>query len=73
MLLELSGPLFMSYPAMNHIEVKLEQLPEGTHVELRHRAIGLIDQAHRQVITGWKYTLDRVAEDCATNPVRKRS
>jgi hypothetical protein len=57
-LLELSGPLFMSYPALNHIEVKLEQRPEGTHVEFRHRAIGLIDPADRQVTTGWKYTLD---------------
>ncbi len=32
-LLELSGPMFMSYPALNHIEVKLEQRPGGTHVD----------------------------------------
>jgi Activator of Hsp90 ATPase homolog 1-like protein len=65
-LLELSGPLFMSYPALNHIEVKLEQRPEGTHVQLRHRAIGLIDPAHKAgVNTGWKSVLDRVAEDCS--------
>src|SRR6516165_10747655 len=63
-LLELSGPLFMSYPALNHIEVKLEQRPAGTHVELRHRAVGLIDSAHKTgVSTGWKSVLDRVAED----------
>ncbi len=65
-LLELSGPLFMSYPALNHIEVKLEQRPGGTHVEFRHRAIGFLDSAHKHgVSTGWKYTLDRVAEDCS--------
>lgn len=65
-LLELSGPLFMSYPALNHIEVKLEQKPGGTRVEFRHRAIGFIDPAHRQgVSTGWKYLLDGVAQDCS--------
>ena len=63
-LLELSGPLFMSYPALNHVEVKLEERQGGTHVELRHRAIGLINPADRQVREGWKYTLGKVAEDC---------
>ena len=64
-LVELSGPLFMSYPAINHIEVKLEQRPGGTHVDLRHRAIGLIDQAHREgVTTGWKHLLELAAGDC---------
>ncbi len=67
-LLELSGPFFMSYPAVNHIEVKLEERPGGTHVDFRHRAIGLIDPAHRSgVTTGWKYLLDKVAEDCSTH------
>ena len=67
-LLELSGPLFMSYPALNHIEVKLDQRPGGTHVDFRHRAIGFIDPAHRQgVTTGWKHILDRVAEDCSAH------
>jgi hypothetical protein len=65
-LLELSGPLFMSYPAVNHIEVKLEQRPGGTHVDLRHRAIGFIDPAHRQGVSGgWNSLLERVAEDCS--------
>jgi hypothetical protein len=30
----------MCYPALNHIEVKPEQRFGGTHVDLRHRAIG---------------------------------
>ena len=65
-LLELSGPMFMSYPALNHIEVKLEQRPGGTRVDFRHRAIGLIDPAHRQSMTsGWKYMLGKIAEDCS--------
>jgi hypothetical protein len=64
-LLELSGPMFMSYPALNHLELKLEQRPGGTHIDLRHRAIGMIDATHRQNIThGWKHILDGVAADC---------
>jgi hypothetical protein len=65
-LLELSGPMFMSYPALNHLEVKLEQRTGGTHVELRHRAIGFIDPAHREGVThGWKMILENIAKDCA--------
>ncbi len=63
-LLELSGPMFMSYPALNHVEVKLEQCTGGTQVVLRHRAIGLIDPMHRQGVThGWKQILASVAQD----------
>ena len=54
----------MSYPAINHLEVKLEQIPDGTKVTLRHRAIGKIDPAHREgVTTGWKGMLDLVKDD----------
>src|SRR6476620_6570584 len=60
-LLELSGPMFMSYPAINHVEVKLSEIPDGTKVTLRHRAIGMIDPEHRKNIsTGWKGMLDLV-------------
>lgn len=63
-LLELSGPMFMSYPAINHVEVKLSEIPDGIKVTLRHRAIGMIDPAHREgVKTGWKGMLDLVAAD----------
>jgi hypothetical protein len=63
-LLELSGPMFMSYPAINHIEVKLSEIPDGTKVTLRHRAIGMIDPDHRKnITTGWKKVLDLVSND----------
>ena len=63
-LLELSGPMFMSYPALNHVEIKLDQAPGGTKVTLRHRAIGFLDEGHRQNVgKGWKHYLDSVAKD----------
>jgi hypothetical protein len=64
----------MSYPALNHIEVKLEQRLGGTYVEFRHRAIGFIDPAHAQGVTsGWKYVLDQVAGDCSTKAYGRSS
>src|SRR5579863_10785225 len=73
-LLELSGPMFMSYPALNHIEVKLEQRPGGTHVDLRHRALGFLDPEHRKSMpVGWKHILDGAAQDCIGDLNRQRS
>ncbi|MFN7999238.1 MAG: SRPBCC domain-containing protein [Bryobacteraceae bacterium] len=72
-LLELSGPMFMSYPALNHIELKLEQLPGGTRVDLRHRAIGLLDGAHREGVSGgWRHILDNIARDCSARAGAQR-
>ena len=63
-LLELSGPMFMSYPALNHVEIKLDQIAGGTKVTLRHRSIGLLEEAHRQNIGGgWKHYLDNIRKD----------
>src|SRR5437762_12101759 len=64
-LLELSGPLFMSYPAMNHVEVRLEEIPGATRVHLRHRALGFLQPQHRSGVTqGWGHMLELVAKDC---------
>jgi hypothetical protein len=60
-LLELSGPLFMSYPAQNHIEVKVAKTATGSRVTLRHRALGMIDPEHRKgVSTGWGHMLNEM-------------
>jgi uncharacterized protein YndB with AHSA1/START domain len=65
LLLELSGPLFMSYPAMNHIEIKVEPAGKGCKVHFRHRAIGMIDPEHRKGVSqGWDYTLKAIKQDC---------
>ncbi len=62
-LLELSGPLFMSYPALNHIEIRLDQVAGGTNVTLRHRAIGTITASHREGVSkGWRHYLDCINE-----------
>jgi hypothetical protein len=63
-LLELSGPMFMSYPALNHVEIKLDQVAGGAKITLRHRAIGLIEETHRQNVSkGWQHYLDCIGKD----------
>jgi uncharacterized protein YndB with AHSA1/START domain len=67
-LLELYGPLLMSYPAINHIEIKLAETEggKGTTVTFRHRAIGMLDPAHKEGVTqGWQHLLDAVKGDFA--------
>ena len=72
-LLELSGPMFMSYPAINHLELKLEEIAGATRIALRHRAIGFIEPAHREgVSTGWQHMLDAIAEDCTATTAAQR-
>lgn len=64
-LLELSGPMFMSYPATNHVEVRVEPSSGGCRVVLRHRALGLIEAEHRKGVNeGWKHMLTNVRKDC---------
>ncbi len=64
-LLELSGPMFMSYPALNHLEAKVEKTASGSKVTYRHRAIGMIDPEHRKgVSTGWKQMLEQLKKAC---------
>lgn len=67
-LLELSGPMFMSYPALNHIEIKLEEIEGGgTKVRFRHRALGMLDAQHREgVKEGWKSFLEAITSDFPT-------
>jgi hypothetical protein len=73
-LVELSGPMFMSYPAINHLEVKLEEITGGTRVALRHQALGFIEPAHREgVSTGWQHLLNTIAGDCTAKTAVKRT
>ncbi len=62
-LLEICGPMFMSYPGTNFIQYRL--IPEGskTKLQLTHRAMGLIPEDVRKgVVTGWAHGLKRVRE-----------
>jgi uncharacterized protein YndB with AHSA1/START domain len=64
-LLEISGPMFMSYPVAGHLALRLTEQDGGTRLSLRHRALGFIDEEHRQGVTaGWSHYLNGVKQDC---------
>src|SRR2546426_4098234 len=52
-LLEISGPLFMSYPAISHLQYRLRGEGSVTRLTLAHRAIGQIIAEHQGVGQGW--------------------
>ena len=62
-LLELCGPMFMSYPALNHVQYRLTAEGDGTRLKVVHRAMGLIPDEHRDGMDeGWDYGLRRIRE-----------
>ena len=53
-LLEITGPLFMSYPAVSNVQYRLSEKDGGTLIQFRHSALGLIQDDHRKGVTkGW--------------------
>ncbi|HEY2147962.1 MAG TPA: SRPBCC domain-containing protein, partial [Pirellulales bacterium] len=62
-LLEICGPLMMSYPAVNHIQYRLTAKCGGTQIAFLHRGMGLILPDHRDGMPkGWGQWLDKIRE-----------
>jgi hypothetical protein len=60
-LLEICGPLFMSYPVASNLQYRLSEADGGTLIKFRHAALGLIQEDHRKgVSTGWAHIHERV-------------
>ena len=60
-LLEITGPLFMSYPVAANIQYRLSEAEGGTLIKFHHTALGLITDEHRKgVVNGWNHILSRV-------------
>lgn len=60
-LLEIWGPMMMSYPAVNHIQYRLTAEGATTRLQLTHRAIGVIDEEHREGLPkGFGFWLQRM-------------
>ena len=47
-LLEIYGPLFMSYPVISNLQYRLKEVDQGTLIMFRHTALGLIQDDHRK-------------------------
>jgi hypothetical protein len=60
-LLEIAGPLFMSYPVANNVQYRLSEENGVTVIKFRHSGFGLITDEHRAgVVKGWAYIHENV-------------
>jgi hypothetical protein len=59
-LLEVSGPLFASYPLVSNVQYRLKEVEGGTLISFKHTALGQIDEQHRGGVGhGWNSLLER--------------
>ena len=62
-LLEIWGPLFMSFGAVSNLQYRLKPVEGGTLITFVHSAIGLIpDDVRKGVDSGWNYSHERIKQ-----------
>jgi uncharacterized protein YndB with AHSA1/START domain len=60
-LLEICGPMMMSYPALNHVQYRFTVQGTGTRLAFVHRGMGLISAQHRDGMPqGWERWIDKI-------------
>jgi uncharacterized protein YndB with AHSA1/START domain len=67
-LLEISGPLFMSTPAVSNIQYRLSEENGVTRLRFVHRAMGWMTDADRGVEVGWTDLINRIHAAAASKP-----
>jgi len=58
-LLEIWGPLFMSYPAVSNVQYRLSEANGVTLLKFTHRAVGQVPH-NPKIETGWDNILTRI-------------
>ena len=64
-LLEISGPLFMSDPAVSNLQYRLTEEDGETVMRFRHRAMGWVGEQERGVDSGWSQLIGRIVATAA--------
>lgn len=60
-LLEISGPLFMSFAAINNMQYRLSESNGGTLIKFRHTGFGMIQDDYRQGVgKGWNNLHEKI-------------
>jgi len=60
-LLEIAGPLMMSFAVASNVQYRLKEVDGGTVITLRHTAIGLFPDGYREALSqGWRKIFERV-------------
>ena len=60
-LLEITGPLMMSFAVASNLQYRLKEVDGGTLITLSHTAFGLFPDGYREALSqGWPNLFDRV-------------
>jgi len=60
-LLEIAGPLMMSFAVASNVQYRLKEVDGGTLITFRHTAIGLFPDGYREALSqGWRKIFERV-------------
>src|SRR5579862_5691645 len=60
-LLEITGPLFMSYAVVSNLQYRLSEDNGETVIKFHHKAFGVISEEHRRgMVQGWNHMHARV-------------
>ena len=60
-LLEITGPLMMSFAVASNLQYRLKEIDGGTLITLRHTALGLFPDGYREALSqGWPNLFDRI-------------
>jgi len=60
-LLEVTGPLFMSYAVVSNVQYRLSDENGETVIKFHHKAFGVIQEEHRRgVVPGWTSINERI-------------
>ena len=61
-LLEVHGPLFMSYAVISNVQYRLSEIEGGTLIAFHHFALGVIpDDVRQNINKGWAHITGRIA------------
>ena len=60
-LLEITGPLMMSFAVSSNLQYRLKEVDGGTSITLRHTALGLFPEGYREQLSqGWPLLFERI-------------
>ena len=60
-LLEIAGPLMMSFAVSSNLQYRLKETDGGTSITLTHTALGLVPDGYREALSqGWPLLVDRI-------------
>jgi activator of Hsp90 ATPase-like protein len=70
-LLEITGPLFMSHPVVSNVQYRLASVEGGTLIAFRHAALGFVpDEVRAGMSRGWKALFERVRRQAERTQIR---